>query len=96
MYVHLGGGVTVPSREVAAVFDLDNATTSIPTRRFLERAQAEGMLLPIGEDLPKSLVVCCPKGGWQRVYLSPMSPATLQGRLAGPGGARNGTTQFLR
>ena len=96
MYVHLGGGVTVPSREVAAVFDLDNATTSIYTRRFLERAQEEGMLLPIGEDLPKSLVVCCPKGGWQRVYLSPMSPATLQGRLAGPGGARNGTTQFLR
>ena len=96
MYVHPGGGVTVPSREVAAVFDLDNATTSIHTRRFLERAQEEGMLLPIGEDLPKSLVVCCPKGGWQRVYLSPMSPATLQGRLAGPGGARNGTTQFLR
>ena len=96
MYVHLGGGVTVPSREVAAVFDLDNATTSIYTRRFLERAQEEGMLLPIGEDLPKSLVVCCPRGGWQRVYLSPMSPATLQGRLAGPGGARNGTTQFLR
>ena len=96
MYVHLGGGVTVPSREVAAVFDLDNATTSIHTRRFLERAQEEGMLLPIGEDLPKSLVVCCPKGGWQRVYRSPMSPATLQGRLAGPGGARNGTTQFLR
>ena len=96
MYVHLGGGVTVPSREVAAVFDLDTATTSIHTRRFLERAQEEGMLLPIGEDLPKSLVVCCPKGGWQRVYLSPMSPATLQGRLAGPGGARNGTTQFLR
>ncbi|MDE7010300.1 MAG: DUF370 domain-containing protein [Oscillospiraceae bacterium] len=96
MYVHLGGGVTVPSREVAAVFDLDNATTSIHTRRFLERAQEEGMLLPIGEDLPKSLVVCCPRGGWQRVYLSPMSPATLQGRLAGPGGARNGTTQFLR
>ena len=96
MYVHLGGGVTVPSREVAAVFDLDNATTSIHTRRFLERAQEEGMLLPIGEDLPKSLVVCCPKGGWQRVYLSPKSPATLQGRLAGPGGARNGTTQFLR
>ena len=96
MYVHLGGGVTVPSREVAAVFDLDNATTSIHPRRFLERAQEEGMLLPIGEDLPKSLVVCCPKGGWQRVYLSPMSPATLQGRLAGPGGARNGTTQFLR
>ena len=96
MYVHLGGGVTVPSREVAAVFDLDNATTSIHTRRFLERAQEEGMLLPIGEDLPKSLVVCCPRGSWQRVYLSPMSPATLQGRLAGPGGARNGTTQFLR
>ena len=68
----------------------------IPSDYMIARLQEEGMLLPIGEDLPKSLVVCCPKGGWQRVYLSPMSPATLQGRLAGPGGARNGTTQFLR
>ena len=37
MYVHLGGGVTVPSREVAAVFDLDNATTTHHTPPNLER-----------------------------------------------------------
>ena len=39
------------------------------------------MLFPIGDDLPKSLVVCCPRGSWQRVYISPLSPQTLLGRL---------------
>ena len=81
MYLHLGGGVTIPSDDLTAIFDLDKVTTSIHTRRFLERAQEEGMLFPIGDDLPKSLVVCCPRGSWQRVYLSPVAPATLQGRI---------------
>ena len=39
------------------------------------------MVLTAGDELPKSLVVCCPQGSWQRVYLSPMAPATLLGRL---------------
>lgn len=39
------------------------------------------MVISAGAELPKSLVVCCPRGSWQRVYLSPMAPATLQGRL---------------
>ena len=39
------------------------------------------MVIAVGQDLPKSLVVCCPRGSWQRVYLSPLAPATLLGRL---------------
>ena len=39
------------------------------------------MILPVGEDLPKSMVVCCPRGSWQRVYISPLTSATLLRRL---------------
>ena len=80
MYVHLGGGVTVPSREVAAVFDLDNATTSIHTRRFLERAEREGRVAALGDDLPRSFVLVQREDGGPMVYLTPLSPAALAGR----------------
>ena len=39
------------------------------------------MIVDAGPDLPKSLVVCCPRGSWQRIYLSSLAPATLLGRL---------------
>ena len=39
------------------------------------------MVAAVSGDLPKSLVVCCPRGSWQRVYVSPLMPQTLLGRL---------------
>ena len=77
MYLHLGGSVSVPSDDVVGIFDLDNASTSAITRSYLRQAEEEGMVIAVGEELPRSLVVCCPAGSWQRVYLSPLSPAAL-------------------
>lgn len=81
MYLHLGNNVSVPTEDVIGIFDLDNASTSRITREFLRSAQEEGMVISVGDDLPKSLVVCCPRGSWQRVYISPLASSTLLGRL---------------
>lgn len=81
MYLHLGSKVSVPVDDIIGIFDLDNTSTSRITRQFLRAAEEEGMVISVGEDLPKSLVLCCPRGSWQRVYISPLAPATLAGRL---------------
>ena len=81
MYLHLGSNVSVPLDDIIGIFDLDNASTSKTTRAFLRAAEEEGMVITVGEDLPKSLVVCCPRGSWQRVYISPLASSTLHGRL---------------
>ena len=81
MYLHLGSNVTIPAGDIVGIFDLDNASTSALTRSFLRQAEEEGMVLAVGEDLPKSIVVCCPRGSWQRLYLSPLTSATLLRRL---------------
>ena len=81
MYLHLGNNVSVPLDDIIGIFDLDNASTSRITRADLRAAEEEGMVITVGEDLPKSLVVCCPRGSWQRVYISPLAAATLHGRL---------------
>jgi len=80
MYLHLGSNVSVPTEDVVGIFDLDNASTSRITRQFLRNAEEEGMVITVGTDLPKSIVVCCPRGSWQRVYISPLAAATLLGR----------------
>ena len=81
MYLSIGNDMAVRERSVIGIFDLDNASTSRTTRAFLRAAEEEGMVITVGEDLPKSLVVCCPRGNWQRVYISPLASSTLAGRL---------------
>lgn len=77
MYLHLGGGVVIPTQEILAVCDLDNASSSHRTRAFLRRAQQEGRVVNVAEDLPKSFVLCAGDSGPALVYLSQLSSATL-------------------
>ena len=77
MYLHLGGEVAVRTADIVAVCDLDNASTSHLTRAFLRRAEKDGRLVNVAEDLPKSFVVCAPRSGGFTVYLSQLNSATL-------------------
>ncbi len=81
MYLHLGNNISIPTDDLIGIFDIDNATASKTTRAYLRSAEEEGMVITVGDDLPKSLVISCPQGSWQRVYISPLAPATLLGRL---------------
>lgn len=81
MILHLGYNVSVQVEDIVGIFDIDNASTARATREFLKSAEDDGMVITAGPELPKSIVVCCPAGSWQRVYISPLAPATLLGRL---------------
>ena len=80
MYLHLGQNVMVRSRDVIGIFDLDNTTWSFRTRRFLERAEREGRVMSLGEDLPRSFVLAEGRDGVPVVYLTPLSSAALSAR----------------
>ena len=84
MYLHLGQNVMVRSQDVIGVFDLDNTTWSFRTRRFLERAEREGRVVAVGDDLPRSFVLVQETGGRPMVYITALSSAALSAR-----GARN-------
>ena len=81
MYLHLGQSVVVPFRDVVGIFDLDTTTSSIHTRKFLERAEKEGRVVDVSGDLPKSFTVCRTGKGPPTVYLSQLSSATLLKRV---------------
>lgn len=77
MYLHIGQNVVVPFRDVVGLFDLDNTSSSHLTRSFLERAEKEGRLVNVSDDLPRSFVLCSKQSGPPVVYLCQLSAATL-------------------
>ena len=58
MYLYLGGDSAVESRNIIGIFDLDNTSWSIHTRRYLSHTEKTGKLRNAAEDIPKSFVVC--------------------------------------
>ena len=76
MYLHLGKGTVINTREIIGIFDLDITSQSHLTRKFLSSAEKAGQVINAAEDIPKSFVVTA-TGGKQRVYLSQMAAATL-------------------
>ena len=80
MYLHLGRDVAVADESIIVVFDMDTATWSHHTRKYLAAAEKAGKVYVITDDLPKSAVVCRENGDFV-VYISQISSKTLLKRL---------------
>ena len=80
MYLHLGQNVVVPEAEVIGIFDLDNTTGSFITRKFLSDAERAGRVVNISEELPRSFIIVNGNDKEFTVYLSQLSPQTLNKR----------------
>ena len=76
MYLHAGGDTVIPLREILGIFDLDNVSWSHITRAALRRAEQEGRVVNIADDLPKSMLLCT-RNGEERIVLSQLNSATL-------------------
>lgn len=57
MFLHIGNGVTVRQKDIIGIFDLDTASMSADTRRFLRDADKNGILLDAANgDIPRSFL----------------------------------------
>jgi hypothetical protein len=86
MYIHLGQDTVVSDKDVIGIFDLDNATVAKATRTYLSAKEKEKKVVTVSFDLPRSFTVCAgAKGERETVYLSPLSPGTLEKRANNSG-----------
>ena len=51
-FLHIGQNVMVNDRRIIGIFDLDITSQSAQTRRFLDQAEQEGVVLPVCETFP--------------------------------------------
>ena len=66
MYLHIGEGKAVRKKDILAIFDMDSATVSSVTKKYLSNAQIEGRVKALGFDLPRTFIIMRDK----TVYLS--------------------------
>lgn len=82
MYIHIGGVYTLSSHLIIGIFDMDNVTEiplENPTMSYLRRFEEANRLETISNEIPRSMIVTL-----EKVYLSPVSTATLRLRLQNP------------
>lgn len=80
MFLHVGNNKNIRLKSVVGIFDMDNATLSSVSRRFLSQKQREGLVETAIEDIPKSFILYKEKDEY-RICFSQLSTASLKGRM---------------
>jgi regulator of extracellular matrix RemA (YlzA/DUF370 family) len=79
VYLHIGGDMVVPKRELIAVIDLVANESAPATKEFLELAASEGRLRSTKKTGEKKTCIITEK----EIYLSSISAGTITRRLRG-------------
>lgn len=89
MYVNIGGDVMIKKDEILGVFDIDKLTVYKVNRNYLSNSEKKGKIISVTQKIPKSFIVC-EKDLKNTIYISPLTPITLNKRLADSGFNFNG------
>ena len=57
MYLHIGNGITIRKKNIIGIFDLDSATVSSVTKKYINKNEKEGNILYGDSDLPRTFVL---------------------------------------
>ena len=79
MYLNIGGEELL-KKNIIGIFDLDTSTVSKKTRDFINKAQKDGKIVTLSNELPKSFIIEAEKGKEEKIYISRFSAETLLGR----------------
>ncbi|MCI5538557.1 MAG: DUF370 domain-containing protein [Oscillospiraceae bacterium] len=82
MYLHLGQSTVIKTNTIIGIFDLDNTTVMKSTREYLNKAQKDGDVINVSDELPKSFTVTEDKKNGRKVYIAQPAVSTLIKRLA--------------
>lgn len=80
MFLHISKSESVYKKSIIGIFDIDNATLSNDTKRFLAEMQDKKAVVNLCDDLPKSFVLTN-DGMSESVYLTTNSAPSLLKRI---------------
>ena len=84
MYLHIGNGKNIRSKDIIGIFDTDNATVSDITRKLLKEYEQDGRVISAKDEIPKSFVLYFEEklnGTVEpKICFSQLSSASLSGR----------------
>ncbi len=74
MYLHIGNRKSIKKEKIIGIFDLDTATVSKESKKFINKKEKSGMLIYEDFDLPRSFIL----SDDETVYLSRISSQGLK------------------
>ncbi len=80
MYLHIGNGKSIKTDSVVGIFDLDTATVSKITKKYISKKNKEGKVEYTDYDLPRAFILCA-DGKEDSVKLSRISSVGLRQRI---------------
>lgn len=84
MFLHVGNNKNIREKDIIGIFDMDNSTVSMITRKFLSENQKAGKVEIVNYDIPKSFIVYR-ENEKINICFSPISSAALYGRISASG-----------
>ena len=83
MYLHIGNGINIRRKSIIGIFDLDTATVSSITKKFINRNERDGNVEYGDADLPRAFVLTEEENGY-KIKLSRISAGGLKQRCESP------------
>ena len=80
MYLHIGNGESIKTEDIIGIFDLDTATVSKTTKKYISAKEKEGKVEYLDYDLPRAFILC-KSGDNEKIKLSRISTAGLRQRI---------------
>ncbi len=80
MFLHVGNNKNIRLSTVVGIFDMDNATLSAVTRKYLSAKQRENLVESAIEEIPKSFILYHDRGEY-KICFSQLSTSALKGRM---------------
>ena len=80
MFLHVGNNKNIRIKNVVGIFDMDNATLSGITRKYLTAKQKKGLVESANYEIPKSFVLY-KDGDEYKICFSQLSSSALMGRM---------------
>jgi len=80
MYLHIGNGESIKNKNIIGIFDLDTATVSKTTKKYISKKEKEGRVEYTDFDLPRAFILCEDSDG-EKIKLSRISSAGLRQRI---------------
>ena len=82
MFLHVGNNKNILIERVIGIFDMDNATLSAVTRKFLSKNEKVGLSKNAAlDEIPKSFILYIDIDNQYKICYSQLSSAALKGRM---------------
>ena len=80
MYLHIGNGESIKTKEIIGIFDLDTSTISKITKKYISSKEKEGRVEYTDSDLPRAFILCKENKN-EKIKLSRISSQGLVQRI---------------